>query len=285
MHFYYDWSFMKRKVLFFDRELIKNFWGHLSVLLTIFSGVILFVDDTPLKEKWFYPLGFTVILVLYYTLLWHNSNSLENIDFKIENTKISIVTGDLFDQDGLKVIAFNEYFDTQVDDKIISKNSLNGIFIERFFPSTVETLDDYISNYEFSEENILEKNTTRITGKKQKYQIGTVCLYDDFLLTAFSKFNDKNQAYLTMPEYLSFLIKFWDEINVVYAQRSVSVPIFGSGITRIKEHKNITDEELLKIMLWTFKISETRFKYPAQLRIVIHKDKIDTINLFEIKSM
>ncbi len=137
----------------------------------------------------------------------------------------------------------------------------------------------------FVKKNVLEKNTTRIAGKKQKYQIGTVCLYNDFLLTAFSKFNDKNQAYLTMPEYLSFLIKFWDEINVVYAQRSVSVPIFGSGITRIKEHKNITDEELLKIMLWTFKVSETRFKYPAQLRIVIHKDKIDTINLFEIKSM
>ena len=88
-----------------------------------------------------------------------------------------------------------------------------------------------------------------------------------------------------MPEYLEFLIKFWDEINMVYAQRSVSVPIFGSGITRIKEHKNITDEELLKIMLWTFRISETRFKYPAKLNIVIHEDKIDKINLFEIKSM
>ena len=131
----------------------------------------------------------------------------------------------------------------------------------------------------------MTKNTNRNIGKKQKYQIGTICVYKDYLLTAFSKFNEKNQAYLTMPEYLEFLIKFWDEINVVYAQKSVSVPIFGSGITRIKEHKNITDEELLKIMLWTFRISETRFKYPAKLTIVIHKDKIDKINLFEIKSM
>lgn len=276
---------MKRKVSLFNVNLVKSFWIHLSVLLTIFGGILPFIDDRPLKEIWFYPLGFIVILVLYYTFLWWKANNLNNVDLKIENTTISIVTGDLFEQDGLKAIAFNEYFDTKVDDKIISKKSLNGIFIKRFFPSTVEALDAHISNYEFREENILEKNTTRIAGKKQKYQIGTVCLYNDFLLTAFSKFNDKNQAYLTMPEYLSFLIKFWDEINVVYAQRSVSVPIFGSGITRIKEHKNITDEELLKIMLWTFKVSETRFKYPALLRIVIHKDKIDTINLFEIKSM
>lgn len=87
-----------------------------------------------------------------------------------------------------------------------------------------------------------------------------------------------------MPEYLEFLINFWDRVNRVYAQKSVSVPIFGSGITRIKEHKNITDEDLLKIMLWTFRISEMRFTHPAKLTIIIHKDKIDKINLFDLQS-
>ncbi len=276
---------MKRKVTFFDNNLVKNFWAHLSGLVTIFGGVVLFIDDTPLKERWIYPIVLILILIAWYVFLWWRASNLEDIDLDIENTTISIVTGDLFKQDGLKAIPFNEYFDTQVDDEVISKASLNGIFIKDILLGEVEQLDNHILSYKFREENILEKNTTRIAGKNQKYQIGTVCLYEDYLLTVFSKFNDKNQAYLTMPEYLEFLIKFWDEINVVYAQRSVSVPIFGSGITRIKEHKNITDEELLKIMLWTFRISETRFKYPAKLNIVIHKDKIDKINLFEIKSM
>ncbi|HFC8458675.1 TPA: macro domain-containing protein [Neisseria subflava] len=276
---------MKRKVTFFDNNLVKNFWAHLSGLLTIFSGVVLFIDDTPLKERWIFPVVLILFLIVWYVFLWWRASNLKDIDLDIESTTISIVTGDLFKQDGLKAIPFNEYFDTQVDDEVISKASLNGIFITDILLGEVEQLDSHILSYKFREENILEKNTTRIAGKNQKYQIGTVCLYEDYLLTAFSKFNDKNQAYLTMPEYLEFLIKFWDEINVVYAQRSVSVPIFGSGITRIKEHKNITDEELLKIMLWTFRISETRFKYPAKLNIVIHEDKIDKINLFEIKSM
>jgi hypothetical protein len=35
-------------------------------------------------------------------------------------------------------------------------------------------------------------------------------------------------------------------------------------------------------MLWTFRVSEMRFKYPAKLTIVIHPDKIDQINLFDI---
>lgn len=276
---------MKRKVTFFDSNLVKNFWAYLSGLLTISGGVVLFIDDSPLKEKWIFPVVLILVLIFLYIFLWWKASNLKDIDLDIESTTISIVTGDLFKQDGLKVIPFNEYFDTQVDDEVISKASLNGIFITDILLGEIEQLDSHILSYKFREEYILEKNTTRIAGKNQKYQIGTVCLYEDYLLTAFSKFNDKNQAYLTMPEYLEFLIKFWDEINVVYAQRSVSVPIFGSGITRIKEHKNITDEELLKIMLWTFRISETRFKYPAKLNIVIHEDKIDKINLFEIKSL
>ena len=77
---------------------------------------------------------------------------------------------------------------------------------------------------------------------------------------------------------------FWDQVNSVYALKSVSTAIFGSGITRIKGHKSISDEDLLKIILWTFRISEMRFKYPAKLTIVVHKDKIEQINLLDIKS-
>ena len=103
------------------------------------------------------------------------------------------------------------------------------------------------------------------------------------MLTAFAKFDEHNRVVITMSEYLDFLITFWDNVNKLYAQKNVSVPIFGSGITRIKEHKNISDEDLLKIMLWTFKISEMKFKYPAKLTIVIHESKIDEINLFDVK--
>lgn len=181
-------------------------------------------------------------------------------------------------------MAFNEYFDTQVDNKIISDQSLNGIFISTHLGAPVQDLDKHIENYNFSGDEFIEENSARREGKKKKYRLGSVCVYKDFLLTAFSKFDDKNRASLTMPEYLEFMINFWDRVNSVYALKSVSAPIFGSGITRIKGHKNISDEDLLKIMLWTFRISEMRFKYPAKLTIVIHKDKIDQINLLDIKS-
>ncbi|MFC6950975.1 macro domain-containing protein, partial [Paraburkholderia dipogonis] len=158
-----------------------------------------------------------------------------------------------------------------------------GIFITERLGVPVSELDKHIENYPFDDE-VLRENTARRIGKKVQFDIGAICVYGDYILTAFSKFDENNRAWLTMPEYLGFLIKFWDKINRVYAQKCVSVPIFGSGITRIKEHKNISDEDLLKIMLWTFRISEMRFKYPAKLTIVIHAGKIGRINLLDIKS-
>lgn len=271
------------KVGFFDNALWRNFKEKVSWISTILSLVLIFVS---VPDGWKLKLGllFLLGLGLFYIFNWVRSNSLGSVSLDVEGSTVVVKAGDIFAEPDFKVIAFNEYFDTRVDNRVISEQSLNGIFIKEKNPGTVEELDQYIENYQFYEGDIAGVNEGRALGKKQKYEIGTICVYHDFILTAFSKFDDTNKAALTMPEYLEFLIKFWDKINQVYAQKSVSVPVFGSGITRIKEHKNISDEDLLKIMLWTFRISEMRFKYPAKLTIVVHKDKINKVNLLDIKS-
>jgi len=271
------------KVKFFDRRIIKEFLEKTSVIGTTLSLILIFID-IPDGIKLQMGGGFIILLIIMYIVLWFRSNNLENVDLDIEGSTVTIKTGNIFEQQGFKVIAFNEYFDTQVDDIVISRQSLNGIFIKKYFPASTEILDEYISKYQFDNDEIHGEATARRLGKKIKYKIGTICVYNEYILAAFSKFDEKNRALLTMPEYLEFLINFWDKVNRVYAQKNVSVPIFGSGITRIKEHRNISDEDLLKIMLWTFRISEMRFKYPAKLSIVIHKDKINKINLLDIKS-
>ena len=271
------------KLDFFDKRILKKFWGAVAATGALLSLILIFVT-IPEKIKFATGISCLILLALIYIYYWASSKNLTEIEIKIESTAVIVKSGDIFKQPGLKVIAFNEYFDTKVDDIVISHNSLNGIFINRHLPSTLIDLERHLQDYPFEQDEVLEINNKRTNGKKQKYDIGTICVYEDFLLAAFSKFNDRNQACLTMPEYLEFLIKFWDSVNRVYAQQSVSVPIFGSGITRIKEHRNISDEELLKIMLWTFRISEMRFKHPAKLNIIIHKDKINQISLFDIKS-
>lgn len=271
------------KVSLLDRRIFDRFLKVTSAISATLSIVVLFVD-IPAECKTIYGWFFIGLLVLIYIVIWIWSNNLNNIDIKIEGSDVTIKVGDIFQEKGLKAIAFNEYFDTQVDNKLISENSLNGIFISKHLDISVKDLDEHIENYAFDTDEIIESNSNRTQGKAARFQIGTICIYKNYLLTAFSKFDKDNKAMLTMPEYLEFLINFWDKVNKIYAQQSVSTPIFGSGITRIKGHKTISDEDLLKIMLWTFRISEMRFKYPARLTIIIHKDKINQINLLDIKS-
>lgn len=271
------------KVSFFDRRVIGNFLKITSGISVTLSLFVLFVD-IPAKLKTTYGWIFIGLLIIIYLVIWIWSNNLNKIDINIEGSDVTIKVGDIFLESGFKAIAFNEYFDTQVDNKIIAESSLNGIFIKKHLGVSASELARHISAYQFDSSEILERNTARNLRNNVRHMIGTICVYKDFLLTAFSKFDEDNKAILTMPEYLEFLINFWDKVNNVYAQQCVSTPIFGSGITRIKGHKNISDEDLLKIMLWTFRISEMRFKHPAKLTIVIHKDKIDKINLLDIKS-
>lgn len=271
------------KVKFFDRRVVENFLKFISVISTTLSLAVIFID-IPKDYKLTLACIFILLLVIIYCANWLWSNSLNKIDINIEGSDVTITVGDIFNQPGLKVIAFNEYFDTQVDNKVIAEQSLNGIFIKKHLDMPVLDLDRYIEGYAFDPSEIVGSSPSRQAGKKIRYQIGTICVYKDYLLTAFSKFDENNRAQLTMPEYLEFLINFWDKVNNIYGQKSVSAAIFGSGITRIKGHKNISDEDLLKIMLWTFRISEMRFKYPARLTIVVHKDKIGKINLLDIKS-
>ena len=270
------------KVKISNRKLREKFFLKIS-LFSAFATLLLAFVPIPSEIQGVLGVIFLVFLVILYIYDWNKANKLNSIEIDIEGTTVCIKAGDIFEEDGLKAIAFNEYFDTLVDNKIINEVSLNGIFLKEKLDIEISELDQEINNYSFEDNEILEKNTDRLVGKKQKFKIGTIFVHNNYILTAFSKFDSSNRANLTMPEYLGFLITFWDKVNIVYGQRSVSVPIFGSGITRIKEHRRISDEDLLKIMIWTFRISEMRFKHPAKLTIVIHPEKMDKINLLDIQ--
>lgn len=270
------------KVRFFDRRIAKIFLEISAIFTALFSGVLIFFD-IPEDKKLASFIIYLIAHCLLYLGIWAWSNRLNHVEVSIEGTNVTIKVGDIFAEPGFKAIAFNEYFDTQVDNKLISEESLNGIFLKKHLGEPVSRLDRGIEEFAFESDEVLELNETRREGKKQKYRLGTIFVAGEYLLTAMSKFDDSNRATLTMPEYLEFLIRFWDRVNKVYAQKSVSTPIFGSGMTRIKGHKTIADEDLLKIMLWTFRISEMRFKYPAKLSIIVHHSKIDQINLLDMK--
>ncbi len=274
---------MKIKVNLFDNNLITKYSSILSVISTLCSFVLIVItvpDDANIRIA----IGGIMLTVLLgiYVVMWFRANTLNNVSLEINNSTVVVKFGDIFEENELKVIAFNEYFDTQVDNKIIADSSLNGIYIKTKV-NDISELDNRIDTDINLNNKAIKNNSSRICGKQKIYKLGTIFKNDDYLLTAFTKFDDDNRAYLSMPDYINFLLNFWNEIDIIYAGRSVSIPLLGSGITRFKEYNAISEQELLELLIWSFKVSRIKFTYPSKVSIVIHESKKDKINLYKLK--
>jgi hypothetical protein len=204
----------------------------------------------------------------------------------INNSEVEVYFGDIFEDSAeLKAISFNEYFDTQVDDIIISRLSLNGQFIEKFYARQVDVLDDIIAADEHLPKMISGKNLNRPAGKETKYKLGTVCMLKEYLLVALSRFDANNKAFLEISDYINCMLAFWDEVDRVYSGRTIALPVLGSGITRFRNYENISDQELLELIIWTFKLSRIKFTYPSKVKIVVWEKKSEKINLQKLKDL
>lgn len=276
----------KIKVSILDIKLIKNFLSIVGLLGGIYTYITIFKEvPKSIKNNWWAVLIVTLILIAIYVILWVMANKSKQATLNINGSQLQIKVGNIFKQNDFKVIPFNEFFDTKVDDKIISKTSLNGLFIETELKESVENLDRHIENYLDNRNIEGVQSVIRDNGKNVKYPLGTICKYNDFLITAFSKFDSNNRAYLNMKDYIDFLMRFWEEIDIIYAGKSVSIPVFGSGITRFKENIGISDQELLEIIIWSFKISRVKIKYPSKVSIIIYNDNVDKINFYKLKEL
>jgi len=272
---------MKIKVKLLDYKLLKKYLKVISVLSILCSFAFL-VITIPDCLKVLVGIVLIIILALIYIIMWILANVKNNTTLTINNSTMVIKIGNIFEEDGLKVIAFNEYFDTVVDNKIIAESSLNGVYIKTQVDD-VNELDNLIRTDSHLAENALDINNTRPYGKKQKYRLGTIFQNNDYLVTAFTKFDNENRACLSMNNYINFLLNFWNEIDIIYAGRSVSIPLLGSGITRFKEYNTISEQELLELLIWSFKVSRIKFTYPSKVSIIIHESKRDKINFFTLK--
>ncbi len=273
------------KIHFFNKEVVNQFCKISTGLITFDSFFLYFIDiDNDTKQTMLIIL--CILFFALYFLLWIRTKATKKIILKINTSNVEIGNGDIFFEDNaLKVISFNEYFDTKVDDIVISKNSLNGQYIKKFYDNTIDTLDSIISSDTNLAKNIVSNNNNRSSGKHIKYKLGTICVApDNYLLTALTHFDKDNKGYLTINDYIEFLFNFWKEIDKVYAGRTIVIPILGSGITRFIGYENITEQELLELIVWTFKVSHVKFTYPSKLKIVIYKGKSNQINLFRLKN-
>jgi hypothetical protein len=271
---------MKIKIPLFSRKVMREYAATVAILSALSSFFFISVS-IPSPRKPTYILLAAALLVVIYLAIWLKANLKTSAKLDIESSTLIVRTGDIFQQEGLKAIAFNEYFDTQVDDAIIAKATLNGMYLSRFGKKEISALDAAVESDTRLQERKVAVDNHRKAGKKTRHKLGSVFVHGEYLLVAFSHFDNNNRANLTLKEYISCMLNFWDEVDQVYAGRSVSIPLMGSGITRLKD-ASVHEQELLNILIWTFMVSRVKFKYPAKATIIIHGSMVDKINFYEL---
>ena len=119
------------------RSIIKKSLGIAFTFVTGTSTIASLCDCSlrkafPNQSLWLILLillgGFAIVFLC--TLFLYLAMRHKGYKTKVNGKPVSIIVGDLFKQEGFKVIPFNERFDTKVDDVIIAHRTLNGIMID-----------------------------------------------------------------------------------------------------------------------------------------------------------
>lgn len=110
--------------------------------------------------------------------------------------------------------------------------------------------------------------------QQTRYEPGTIVPNGDDLLLAFAPLDaDGRGRFPSLKEYKECLVTMWDELDKYYGQNDVCIPVLGSGVTRFGEDSDNspTQQELLDMIIWSYKLSSNKIKPPYKLRIICQK--------------
>lgn len=252
----------------------------LAAIQTFFEVSGISFDNILGKHSWIIKLLlilslFLFIVVVTFVVKYYAAK--KGIEINIRGIKVNIRQGDIFKAKGWKVIAFNEFFDTTVDDKIIAHNTLNGIYIDSY----VEDIDS-LNNVIATEPDDYTKFKRFLCDGRNVYPLGRIITYKDYMLLAFSHFRN-NEARLTQKDYEDCLRVMWTEICRTYANMPIFIPLLGSGMTRFDGTPHKSKFDLLKCMLCTLRTSGVNINQP--ITIVLTEETIQEINIYELKGV
>lgn len=288
----YEKNFSKVKI--YDRMLWKTYASvvaFLSSLVTLISFFCTAKESRIGVSGWI--IVYILLLIVSFTYCWWDANRLKTACLWINNTRVEVIVGDIFDQfsnpdkhEGeISVIAVNDFYDVIVDDRIVANKSLHGQYIKKIISAgKLEALNMQIENNPIlNKMGNPKEEPARKEGRKVRYDIGSLVEFENYILTAFTNFDADNKAFLSADEYMHFWMKFWENIDDVYAGRTINIPLMGAGITRFRNGKP-TKQQLLESMLWSLKISGFHNTYgDKKIRFIIYEPDADEINFYSIQ--
>ncbi|ARU21545.1 Fis family transcriptional regulator [Ralstonia solanacearum] len=259
-------------------KLLTNAFTAFSVIQTIVRGVSLFVPGISISGP--IPL-FAVFLV---SVAWGGRKVWKpsRIEVPVSNcgTVIEVLFGDLFEQDGIRAIAVNDFFDSELG-KPVSDKSVHGIFLKKCFGGHPETFDKQV-DAELA--NVASESVARSQGKTKRFPIGSTALItvndDRYIALAFASTDPatcKASANVTMM--WTALHNLWQRGRVEAGGYPINLPLVGSGLSGL----GLPTRDLLNLIILSA-ITETKSReITPRVRIVLGRDRFDHLDLRDVK--
>lgn len=197
------------------------------------------------------------------------------------NYSITIKYGDLLKINNCKkVISFDECFTTVIGElpSNVKSSSICGQYLKE---NPIQNMQVLIDNAQLKPSKSKSKYK-----KKERYESGKLVPNGEYLLMAFAKLDeDGSGKFFSREEFLNCLSMLWKEINKYYGQSNVCIPILGSGITRMEGSAgaSLTQQELLDMIIWSYRLSPYKIKDPYELYVVCKRCKNFSINKIDGK--
>lgn len=222
---------------------------------------------------------FAYVILVVGTMFVKRKLTKNEVTLNIRGMKVIVKEGDIFTSNGWKLIPFNEYFDTQVDDVIIAHSSLNGKYIDSLGDDDKEALKLAIAA---DNKSPLQRYDSS-DGAKTRYELGTIKVFQEVMMLALTHFNEQNEAHTNRAEYEHTLRKMWKEIRRTHQGKPINIPLIGGGLTQLDDMTEKPNEQLLKCILCTLRTSSVTFDENVQITIILTKKALETVNLYELK--
>jgi hypothetical protein len=249
-----------------------------SVLFTLVKAITHFIPSIKIEGP--APLTAAIVVSVIYGLgkVWKPSR----IEICVANCNsiIEVVFGDLFKQDGIRVIAVNEFFDSELG-KPVSEKSVHGMFLKKCFGGHQESFDKQV---EEQLKDIEPELATKSVGKNRLYPIGSTALLtvneDRYVVFAFAKTDPTTcKAYSDVTMMWLSLNGLWQRVRIESGGYPVNLPLVGSGLSGL----GLPTRDLLNLIILSA-ITETKAKEITQkIRIILHRDRFDHLDLRDVK--
>ena len=268
------WSSLRRRLW---QSLLYAFTAF-SVMWTVIEGV---TEILEVEIKGVYV--FIVVILVSVTFSLKRSWKPSSIVIKVAttDTKIEVLFGDLFAQEGLRGIAATQYFESEFGDPV-SQESLLGIFLQKHFGGGAIDFDNQLEQQlqTISSQHIKDKSV----GKKKSYPIGTTALIQvndrKYLLFAFTEADPQTcKANSDVGKMWTAMHGLWQRARNESGGLPLNIPLIGSGLSGI----GLPARELLNLIVLSV-ITETKVKQITKtIRIVLLPERFEEIDLRDLK--